>query len=322
MGVLNSLEILAQNQENEWVRMAQKNARRLEHSLETLLDLAALEGSLFHARLREVDLQRWWQGFQFSNQFPNYRVEFKKKNTVFLIDPQKLGKAVDLILRLISARSSKAEIQLSPEEFVFEFELTSEQEKKWTLIWSQSTAGIQSGITSPFSAFSGLVQSEESFLSRGEEGLGSELLLIHEIALLHDGKFRSEKKALPQKKFRITLTLEFPKLSREEGILAVLKSRMKKSFESIALILIHGDSAENFQSQIEKLLFRADDVVYGWGKNQLAILMDGYREGAPSRVIERIQKEWSSFSYGVAQYPQDGFEPETLLAVAEKRMNG
>lgn len=68
--ILNSLSLLSENEtgaaigmpRGEVLEMAYRNAQRLNQTLSSLLDLAALESGTFHIKLREVELQRLARG--------------------------------------------------------------------------------------------------------------------------------------------------------------------------------------------------------------------------------------------------------------------
>jgi cytochrome c oxidase cbb3-type subunit I/II len=75
-------------------------------------------------------------------------------------------------------------------------------------------------VGSPTSAFSGVLQSEQAFLSRAEEGLGSEYLLIHEIMRLHQGRFLAQRQGN-----QVGLVLELSAPDSEEMLRSVLLSR-------------------------------------------------------------------------------------------------
>jgi hypothetical protein len=199
----------------------------------------------------------------------------------------------------------------------------------WRSAWSQAQAGYQGGVASPASAFSGALQSEAAFLTRMEEGLGSEFLLIFEIARLHQGRFSAEfDPALRDRAVR--LVLELPELTSEAGLHAVLASRAyQASMElgTVALGLVQvpaGTAVEAFRSQVKKTLFRATDAVYALPKRrQIALVMDDCKPEDAPRLLARIERAFGqALHYGVAACPSEGTDPTHLLELAERRLAG
>lgn len=204
MGVLNALTLLEEQDLGgafsvpELTVMAKKNALKLQSALASLLDLASLESKNFHVKLREVDLWRLVESkvktlhSLLHGQELTISLEcLLKEGQTLLADPQKLGRALELALSyLLSRVQKKTELKISvaPLEISLEFDLKPNGEQAWDESWMQGLAGFQGGVGSPSSVFSGVLQSEQAFLSRTEEGLGSELLLIHEILKQHQGK--------------------------------------------------------------------------------------------------------------------------------------
>ena len=224
--------------------MARQNALRLHRTLLSLLDLAALESGTFHARLREIDLAKLVSSRIEAHEslLKDRGLELVRKQapgSPILADPQKLSRAIDLCFQILIPRAEPTfpvELRISPTAVVFQFELNRSVEALWETAWSQALTGSQSGIASPSSAFAGVLQSEQAFLSRLEEGLGSEFLIVHEIMRQHRGHFVGERK-----KHVVTLGLEFPELSSEDALRAVLSSRAYEAsseLRSVTLALL------------------------------------------------------------------------------------
>lgn len=343
-GILNALEALGEGIElpgmsnAELIQMARQNAHRLQYSLEALLDLAALESGTFHTRLREVDLVRLVQGRMeaqrslFKKQQVSCEWDSKSLLTLspVLADPQKLGRAVDLCFQALVPRAeseSQIKVHVIANQIQITFQLSKDKESQWESSCSQALVGFQGGVSSPFSAFSGVMQSEEAFLTRDEEGLGSEFLLIHEIMRVHGG--RLEVSRLPRiKDRRVTLSLELPELSSEEGLRTVLSSRafqISTELGSVGLILIPVPEAytvEGFRDELKKCLFRTTDAAYPLPeRRQVALVLDDCKAEDASRLVTRIGLVLSrDLHFGTAHCPSDGLDPGILLKLAEIRL--
>ncbi len=342
MGVLNALTLLEEQDLGgafsvpELTVMAKKNALKLQSALASLLDLASLESKNFHVKLREVDLWRLVESkvktlhSLLHGQELTISLEcLLKEGQTLLADPQKLGRALELALSyLLSRVQKKTELKISvaPLEISLEFDLKPNGEQAWDESWMQGLAGFQGGVGSPSSVFSGVLQSEQAFLSRTEEGLGSELLLIHEILKQHQGKFESDRKGN-----KIKLRLIFPAFSSEQGLRAVLASRVSLispeqggvGAVSLGLIKVpEGLSPEELTFKIKKGLFRASDTVYALPeKNQVALILDDCKSQDAPLLLERLEKITGlEFKSGLSSCPQDGVDPEKLMELAEKRL--
>jgi hypothetical protein len=344
MGVINALGLLDEGAEAsglsaaELIRMARSNARKLHETLSALLDLAALESKTFHARLREVDLARLAGA-----RLDAHRAQFRERgfqieeriapgaSHLVLADPQKLGRAIDLCLQALGQRAEpgqKMRFSLSSNRIEIACTLTSAAQDLWDTMWTQASAGFQGGVTSPLSAFAGVMQSEQAFLTRMEEGLGSEFLLVHEILKIHQGKLSAERAG-----GQATLTLELPELSSEEGLASVLASRayeVSTELASVALVLVKLPEGariapESFTEQIKKSLFRNSDAVYLLReRGELALVLDDCKPEDAPRLMERINQKLSKSAgrivYGVAQCPADGLDPALLMGLASQRL--
>lgn len=324
----------------ELIQMARKNARRLQQALAALLDLAALESGTFHVRLREVDLVRLIQGriqaHRISLKQARLSCEWDAKSSLSLspalVDPQKLSRAVDLCFESLLPRAepeTQIKVRVTSNRVQLTFQLAKASVVQWGSAWSQSVAGFEGGVSSPYSAFAGVMQSEEAFLSRVEEGLGSEFLLIHEIMRVHGGKFFSELKPGGE----ATLALELPELNSEEGLRAILSSRVfqiSTEIGSVGLVLLpvpESMSVEEFRNEVRIVLFRTTDAVYPLpARRQIALVMyDCKTEDAPglvARISESLRPHTKTekLPFGSAHCPTDGLDPVVLLELAEMRL--
>lgn len=345
MGVINALGLLDEGAEAngglsdaELVRMARSNARKLHETLSALLDLAALESKTFHARLREVDLARLA-----SARLDAHRAQFRERGfqieermapgatQLVLADPQKLGRAIDLCLQALVQRAEpgqKIRFSMSFNQIEIVCTLTAAATQLWDAMWTQASAGFQGGVTSPLSAFAGVMQSEQAFLTRMEEGLGSEFLLVHEILKIHQGRLSAQREGN-----QAILKLELPELSSEAGLASVLASRayeVSTELASVALVLVRlpegaRKAPESFTEQVKKSLFRNSDAVYLLReRGELALVLDDCKPEDAPRLMERINQKLSQAAgricYGVAQCPADGLDPALLMGLASRRL--
>ena len=364
MGVLNALTLLEENLEKiskkklknnqknkkstlefsspELIHRANENARRLNRSLAMLLELAALESGTFHVRLREVDglrlvkskLEANRQTFRDQGLTLRFLQIAEGSNSNLLADPQKFGRAVDLCIQILLGRAQKqseVEISFSPGLVDFAFSIRPGQESVWDSSWTQGLAGHQSGVTSPGSAFAGTIQSEQAFLTRVEEGLGSEFLLIHEMMRLHQGRFQAKRKGQ-----QVSLSLILPELLSQDRLVAVLASRASQispdqgGLSSVALGLIQIPKQEartesqmkKFEARVKQGLFRSSDSVYLLPERGfLALVMDDCKSEDAPKLLTRLEKVvGQSLMFGVAHCPADGMDPKLLIEVAAERL--
>lgn len=346
MGVINAATLLDEEKgaasptipQSELITMARQNAQRLQRTLTTLLDLAALESRNFHAQLRELELNRLVRA-RVEQQHSVFRDRGLKANeldaasleTMALADSQKISRAIDLCLErvLFGAKKETAiqfRISSSPAPRIgFEFELDPSAEKAWQQAWTQGFAGFQAGVGSSTSAFAGVLQSEEAFLSRTEEGLGSEFLLIHEIMRLHSGKFEQKREGS-----RVLLQLRFPDFSSDEALQAVLVSRayeLSNEATSVVLVLVNvpkDRDFEEFRSEAKKLLYRTTDGAYGLPhRRQVAIVMNDYRREDTLKFLERLKSTLGkNLQISMVHCPDDVGDPALLLVEAKRHLKG
>jgi hypothetical protein len=338
-GILNALAVLDEGaliqgiSQEDLIKMARENAVRLHQALTVLLDLATLESGNFQARLKEVDLARILET-RIELHRPllknkNVKIEVKSEGPlpiIILADPAKFGRAVDLCLQVAIPRverDSTITLQATPMGLRVFFELAQKMEKLWETSWSQSLAGFHAGAGSPHSAFGGVMQSEQAFLSRVEDGFGSEFLLIHEIIKLHKGKFAAVLND------RIAeLTIELPELNSEESLRSVLKSRayqVSHELGAVTLVLIQvpgSRTVKGLQDEIRNNLFRTTDAVYALPeRNQLALVLDDCKAEDAPKVMAKISRGLNlALSFGVAHCPSDTLDPEKLFALSEARL--
>ncbi len=320
---------------SELITMARQNAQRLHRSLVMLLDLARLESGTFHARMKEVDLSRIVRrGVQ------DHRAVFQDRSliveaqdlteTLALGDPQKLGRALDLCLDAVVFRAregSRVEVATTtrPERCIaISFELAVEGAGAWELAWKHGLTGFESGVGSPSSPFAGVLQSEQAFLTRTEEGLGSEFLLIHEILRQHDGKFLQAREGQ-----KIRLTLSLPEVTSASALRTVLSSRayqVDSSPGAVAMLLIRvpqGRELDEFARQLRASLYRTTDGSYPLpDRNEVAVVLDDYRKGDLPKLLARLEATLGTrLEAGSAHSPDDDSDPARLVEVAQQRLD-
>ncbi len=318
--------------------MAHQNADRLRYALSSLLDLASLESGTFHVRLRETDFSKLILSRVEGD--PRLReqvrgVEDASLESPVLADPQKLGRALDLLFQIALHKSRPGEtlqIHLKANRFEVSFTLNEIASKTWDGSWSEALVSRYSGVSSSISAFGsafgGVLRSEQDFLTRMEEGLGSELLLIHEIARLHQGRFEQKRAG-----DRLMLSLNLPQLNSEQAVHAVLASRayeVSTELGSVALVLFKIPSVESMDRvsmQMKQALFRSSDAVYPLPERKLvALILDDCKPTDVPLLANRIQKSLrgvapdGQFEWGFSHCPSETPDPQQLFSRALSRI--
>lgn len=349
MGIINSVTLLEEGRSvsplsaSELISIARRNAQRLESSLNSLLDLAAVEAGLFFVRLREIDFPRFVERkLETSQRFLDERgielriesaIKNEAKRAMFpvLADPLRLGRALDLTVEVLSSRlpaQTPVKVRISTAQVGFQFAVAEHEIKFWKESFSESKKPLSSERFFQGPAFHGTFRTQAEFLTRSAEGLGSEFVLVQEIMKRHKGEFKisAEKKGAFGE---VKLDFELPELNSVESLITALGSRtasVSQELRSVSLGLVSVPKSENvdaFKNHIRANLFRASDAVYPLpDKNQVALMLEDCRpEDAPA-LLERIGKTLGvKFEFGVVSSPQDGTDPELLLELAERRIN-
>lgn len=335
MGVLNPLRLLDDGAlgpgmtSSEMLQMARRNAERLHRTLETLLDLAAIEGGAFHARLREVDLTRLVRvraracaAIAEENGFRVAVGEEVAGLAPVLGDLPKLARAVDLSIEALAPfvrKPSRVDVASREAGIEIGFELDPARDAEWARVWSEAQVAAQSRLSAPGSPFAAAVQSEQAFLSRAGEGLGSELWLVHELLRLHQGRIVERTEGA-----RRTLTLEIPSVRSEDGFQQVLASRLDevvRELSRFALVRIRpprGDLEETC-ARVQATLSRRGDSAYPY-KGEIALLLDECGRADLESVLARLARSvgWNAIPvWGAACAPEDGLDATDLLRRAE-----
>ena len=340
MGILNALYALEEKVElspenSEWMKMARSNAMRLQHALSSLLDLASLESGTFQVRLREVDFWRLAK-----HRIDSYTSSLNDRSLsvvwdsevstesveLILADPLKLGQALDFLFQVILHRAlpgSQLRIKLSARALQIGISLTPEAQQSWDEEWSHAWISVQGGMTSPASAFFGVLQDEQKFLNRGHDGLGTELVLIHEVLRLHQGTFKAH-----QDSSQLLLELELPEVASEGSLEKVLHSRIDQlapEMGFLALVLFQAPEGMDpfvLRDQVKRHLFRPSDAVYPLPEQGcVALVLDHCKpEDVPDLVFRIVnglgQKHSFKLKSGVGCFPSDGVEPRSLIEKA------
>lgn len=350
-GILNSLSVLSEHDFgsteksqdsslpiDELFKMAYQNSKKLNSSLSQLLDLAAIESGSFCLNMREVQpkwvLEKVLESMNFLLQQRDQKLQIETlpgrpdQEIVFLSDPQRLKRACEWVMEYLSPRakpSSKWIATITPNAIEFSAELENddtgpELDEEWT----RAEVGFRAGVASPSSAFSGTVRSESEFLSRSREGLGSELMLTHEVMRLHGGDFQFQREGS-----QVRYLMSFPEISSSESLKQILSSRIYATtagLGNVALVLVKaepGESLDTLRSQLKKTLFRASDAVYDYdNQGVLALLMDDCSEKDLPQVIQRLESTIGRpLSQGLVLCPRDGTDAETLIRLALSGLN-
>lgn len=164
---------------------------------------------------------------------------------------------------------------------------------------------------------------EEMFLSRKEEGLGSELLLVHEILRMHQGRLLQRIEGE-----RVFLELQLADLNSLESLRAVLSARSEQiatGIGSVALALLKtpsGLTVEKFRNEVKSKLFRTTDAVYPLpSEDQIALVMDDCSPLDATRLVTRIQTSLGkTIAHGIAVFPQEAGDSDLLIRIASERL--
>jgi hypothetical protein len=339
-GILNSLNLLDDApsadalasglSQADLIRMARQNAQRLHRALVTLLDLGAVENGTFNVKLREIELVRMVRSRleMHSSSFRDQALEIIENDEApevsILGDSGRLIRALDLCLEMLTFRAKRGtsvivRISSAPRPGIhFVCELPEEGIEGWDTAWAHGLLGFEEGAVSPTAAFAGVLQPEEAFLTRTEEGLGSEFLLIHEVMRLHQGSVGHERRGN-----QIQIRLEFPALTSDDAVAAVLTSRtyeLTSAPSAVTLVLIRvprEQSLPDFCSRVKGLLYRVTDGAYSLPeRREVALILDDYNKKDIGKFIERLEQSLKSrarLDIAFAHCPEDVADPRQLV---------
>jgi len=337
MGVLNALQLLQMQMtecppdvENSFKGL-KRNAHNLQNTLDSILDIAAIESDMFRVHLREIDLPRIVE-----SRLEVIKTAFESKGVSILFhaqgreaegfsvigfpvlgDPPKIARAVELCLAVVHALFQDVKTHLKLEgvdnvekkierhidvfamdDFVeFRFSLPKDRQSIWSRTWKDSLSGFYGGLGAQAYLFLQALQDENDFLTRKEEGLRNELALVHEIFRRHGGSVK-QKLLKTDKGTSVVLRLQLPTLNSEKGIIEVLRSRtftVSHEVKTVAVVLIKvpdGESVNRFRYELHQRLFRSSDSVYPLGEERvLALLLDDCKIADIPKIVSRIEKD-------------------------------
>lgn len=329
---------------DELLTIARQNAQRLHRTLSALLDLASIESGTFGIRPREMELARVADAriralaTLFRDRDLHLTVEDRSgEDASVLADPARMARAVDLLLTTVASRAapgSAIRLRISRRKIGALFEPDPKADRFWKKSWAEFLSARKKGARAPGLAFAGTLQSENAFLTREEEGLGSELLLVHEIMTLHGGVFDG---ATDGRSGKMKLWLELPELSSEEGLRLALGARvaeLSSEYGAAAIGLVEvpkGQDVDEFRKLLKESLFRSTDAAYALPeRRQVGLLLDDCKpEDAPGlmrRVLKRMVAQVPGLSekqlrFGMACAPADGMDSAQLVDIADRRLN-
>ena len=221
------------------------------------------------------------------------------------------------IVSLWGEQGSSVTVDLTPHSATFWFKLEKSSESTWEDYWSQALVGFQSGVLSPASAFAGTVANENDFLTRTKEGLGSDLLLIHQIQKIHDGDFKMERRD-----GLVGLILSLPRLEQERQLLTVLASRIFEHSSGIGVVSLFrfekpkNISKESVLVKIQDMLSKETDAVYVLDATQeVFVIADDLKRELVLEFSQKIREVLdANIEVKFATAPYDGVDAEKLVA--------
>ncbi|MBL7715818.1 MAG: HAMP domain-containing histidine kinase [Bdellovibrionales bacterium] len=339
-GIINgATALLTHGARNEWSDMILRNAERLQKTVESLLDLAAIEGGFFHAQFRAVNgyrllenrVRAWKERFLALKLGLTLKGD-QPKDVLEIVDPKRLIRALDLVfesIESVTARGTEVVCTYEPHRMEVCFRGNPDRIDSWLENIQKAKTAVAVGLASPASAFGATLQSEAAFLSRTEEGIGSEWVLLHEIARRHEAEIRADLIDVAFHEVRVQIKLL--KRTHEDQLLAVLRSRMapfqeSNFFESaIALLVIRPVKQPYPELWVEKVraeLFRASDTVWEFPEQDLAaLLLEDCRPSDAKGLLARIETALGfQLRVGGAFSPAETLDSEELFMLARSRM--
>jgi hypothetical protein len=353
-GVLSALNALQDDNVEgsikvELMAMATRNAEALNQTLMTLLDLGAIESGGFRLKLRELSMARL-----FSERCEKFRAHLKlkkidlilrdnllslipdqpnQKSKIALGDPEKISRVADLLFQIAiqwGKTESKLEIKLNSYRVQMKFEIRSDLINNWNECWNEiaqtTSAGSRAKGARLKNSFFSIERDENDFLTRDQEGLGSEVFLVSLIAQLHAGKFSQSRH---QETDVIQLEFSVPWIDNRSAVIEVLKSRVFSATHELGVTAVgilrpnEGGSLNEFFGSLESALFRATDSVYLLEAEQVCVvLLEDCKPKDAAGLMARIQAAvGQSFDFGVSFCPSEGANALELLELAQKRLD-
>lgn len=338
--ILNSLKLmqegeLSKPEKQKFLEMAMRNAEKLNHTLNELLDLSKLVSGQLVCRFQELPLKNLLL-VQLEKWVPQAESQGHPLDTIEIPDlPVLLGDGPRLA-QVFNALFENA-LKFSPAHSPIHFNVrqTEKNKQRSVQIEFSNTVAASQARTIDLDILKVFSQ-RETVLDRVHEGVGGSLAIAAEVLRQHGGSIIVDvdlEAATP--KFSALLTL--PVLENEQALLKILESRiyaLKNEVGALSLVLfkVPARSLKAILEVLKSTLFRASDSVYALtDKNEIAVIMnDCKKEDAPKivqRWIERMGSEGSKFfsskevKVGYSSCPEDSTEPEKLLQLARKKVS-
>lgn len=318
-GVLQALEVV--EGDSEFLRVARKQAKRLEFALAHLLDISAFDSNHFRLRLREVELLRVVKRALDSVKilWPEIKIEIDGRTSAggrYLGDPQRLERSV---LLMIDAAQRSGVKRVSGTCNGKKLELVFDLPESEIEGWDDQVLAVKSALEAGFGArelsFPDAALSEKEFLSRTKEGLGGGLSLAAFVFKSHGGVLGF----LRQGK-RVTLTAELGQQDGKSQLRSVLESRAfdaSTGVSSVGLILVNPNGSGkrgDLEAQVRAQIYRASDSVYRLDDGTVAAIVGDCRKSDLETVRKRLAEALGPGMQIVSVHcPDDSVDPDDMI---------
>lgn len=311
----------------ELLEMAGRNARKLEHNLDLLLEMAEMQTGWVRTRLSDVAVS----GLLINHPAAK-RVGMRISQSTgqggpeprILADPRKLSRALELTIFALEGVGAKdIEVISKP----FKIEITGKLSQKELVELEEDIAegnlAALAGMGLPTSSFGKFVGGLD-VLARTKEGIGSEWIVIVNLLKVQKAKIRFTRS---HESADFAITLEFNKPEGRDALIEVMRTRITRAIEeamSVSLVLIQssGMDGPSIVSKVREALFRTTDCVMEIPeKGLVAVLLDdcpaSFVGGLTSRLGAKLGGE---AVFGAATCPDLGYDPENLFDEAIKEL--
>jgi len=348
--ILNSLSMLEEKypQDNEYLPMFRRNAERLKHTVQNIMQLAEADAGALRVRLSEMDfrnfllLRREWLKKSVEKEGFFFAVDFEENLPNVCADARRLARAFDTLvmnaIKFSSAASAEQEKKIRVKLHMGNVDEIPVQLRRPELE-TQTGLCLVVSVSSSLPALGTVPENFEQLFepfspwrdvnSREKDGLGVELALSREILMAHHGYIWAGAPEIPGEGWVFRFAL--PILSRIDELGLVINNRLfgeLSSLSKISLLVIHPEpgSLETGKEQaelgrtIEKILFRSSDSIF-WvpETGELTILMDDCDTEGAKKVAKRIiqllraEKPKMGFVWASVTAPDDGSNAQELL---------
>jgi hypothetical protein len=346
MGVLQQLELYHLQtdpaEQADSIHRARKNAERLRETLESFIDHASMKAGVFHARLREVDFVRLCRAKVLREPGNFMSLEVPKDFSAWILaDPQKLSRAIDLVVRVMRHFSQDPAIALTIEPGVQKFtlgiqaQMSEDSRVEFETLVKEAQKRLRSQDPEGEIIFERLLQSEEMFLTETDgKPLGGEFLLVAEILRLHQSDLQMEWRPHTEhsRKFQCSLRISLSDISRKEALEIVLSTRLESldptqgrlgSLAVVRVELPRGWDFSEFRDRMRRMLFRSHDAVYGLpdaaqGQGVLALLLEDCKREDIPKLLARLEGALglaeNELQYRAFVAPDDGVSAREIIA--------